>query len=43
MGGVFYRLERHADEEDAFEKFLQIRPDAPFGDQIRAYLERIRR
>ena len=43
MGGVFYRLKRHAEAADAFEKYLQMRPDAPSADPIRAYLDRARR
>ena len=43
IGGIYYQLERHQDAAPALEKYLQMRPDAPGGDQIRAYLAQVRR
>jgi len=43
IGGIYYRLERHRDAAEAFEVYLEMRPDAPSAAQIRNYLASVPR
>lgn len=43
MGVVHYRMEDHRAAVQAFETYLQMKPNAPEEQEIRAYLAKVRR